>query len=578
VHSKMALAVAWIAAIAACQHAPAPIPSAERPAVVPSVERRTVRSVHFAGAQRVSAIDLEAVVRPVLGNFLEFQPGAELDVSHLVDRGAVAIKLAYFDRGFALADAAGHVAVTPDGGAVDVSYEIREGEQFKLRKIHFGNGFPLGADSLKSLMSSQEGQVCSRSKLQADIRLLTDLCHNNHFPSATITPNTSIAVETKTVDVTLEVELGNPAPARPPPPAHAPTRAPITWVKQFPIAEVTINGRGPFSFLVDTGASRCVVSLELARALGLDVRMSNEGVFDASGTTNATLGHIELQQIGLGDRRFTSVPAQVLDLSFAARTLNHSISGVLGLELFRDLVLVIDYPASILELTDAAVPPPDDNEVLAAVQSPRGLMLLEVGIGNRKMAVYLDSGDDGFMEIDRSVWDQYPWTSEPITVAKFVSVSGQIRDARSSRLGGSVEVGAYSLLHPVVGQTDAGSRLAGSFMKEFRVSLDQARGRIRFERPRRQAIRCPSVKTLGIGIIWKHPGASVAYVLDASPAAKEIRVGDGIRAIDGRTPDAYDATALTRLFESKSVVHLSMERNGSPYELDAPVLEFLPEE
>src|SRR5262245_20212298 len=63
------------------------------------------------------------------------------------------------------------------------------------------------------------------------------------------------------------------------------------------VALVSINGQGPFRFIIDTGANRSVLSRTLAERLGL--APSGEGVVHSiDGAEPATLVHVESLSFG----------------------------------------------------------------------------------------------------------------------------------------------------------------------------------------------------------------------------------------------------------------------------------------
>src|SRR5438309_8442873 len=66
------------------------------------------------------------------------------------------------------------------------------------------------------------------------------------------------------VIVFLVAVAGN-APAA----SSARTGEPVKIAKGYPVVHAMINGHGPFSMLLDTGATRCALSVRLAEQLGL---------------------------------------------------------------------------------------------------------------------------------------------------------------------------------------------------------------------------------------------------------------------------------------------------------------------
>ncbi len=103
-------------------------------------------------------------------------------------------------------------------------------------------------------------------------------------------------------------------------------------------------GAGPLRrFLLDTCARRCVLPEDTARELGLpelgDASLLGLGVATRAGTTR-------IPRLVLGDAAFSDVDAYVLP-AFRQR-LGPQIEGVLGIELFSDLAITLDFPGGTL--------------------------------------------------------------------------------------------------------------------------------------------------------------------------------------------------------------------------------------
>jgi predicted aspartyl protease len=80
------------------------------------------------------------------------------------------------------------------------------------------------------------------------------------------------------------------------------------------VAPVSVNGQGPFRFIVDTGANRSVVSQALAEQLGLPLNGSGE-VHSVHGVTVAPLvqvGSLEYGQLSLSTAAMPMLQGAVL--------------------------------------------------------------------------------------------------------------------------------------------------------------------------------------------------------------------------------------------------------------------------
>ena len=111
------------------------------------------------------------------------------------------------------------------------------------------------------------------------------------------------------------------------------------------IVEASINQRVTGRFLLDTGASVCVVSKDTADEAGLSGRKDGQKIqmTTASGArVEATLG--EARRIDVGNMVARDVPVAVAPIPFPG------LSGVIGLSFLRNFKYSIDHQRGVLQL------------------------------------------------------------------------------------------------------------------------------------------------------------------------------------------------------------------------------------
>lgn len=97
------------------------------------------------------------------------------------------------------------------------------------------------------------------------------------------------------------------------------------------VAPVFINGSGPFTFVVDTGASKSIIDQQLARKLGFSIRPSRSTLTGVNASHAA--GRIFVSHWRIGD---VSLPAQqVLTLPLASDTRAPRLGGLIGSDNLR---------------------------------------------------------------------------------------------------------------------------------------------------------------------------------------------------------------------------------------------------
>src|SRR5271166_4613903 len=107
-----------------------------------------------------------------------------------------------------------------------------------------------------------------------------------------------------------------------------------------PYVMVTINGRGPFRFVIDTGTGGdALVTFELAQELSLPT-VGQAVLSDPSGQGGKKVPIVEIDSLELAGVQFTHIHAVEHNFfSEAGQT-----QGLLGFTLFRDYLLTLDFP------------------------------------------------------------------------------------------------------------------------------------------------------------------------------------------------------------------------------------------
>lgn len=104
------------------------------------------------------------------------------------------------------------------------------------------------------------------------------------------------------------------------------------------IASVHVSGRGPYRFLVDTGASISSIDQEVAEKLGLESTGENAVVSGVTGRASAKI--VKVGRWRVGDVRLHEARIAVLDLRRDGR----GMAGLLGSDqLYRFGSVTIDY-------------------------------------------------------------------------------------------------------------------------------------------------------------------------------------------------------------------------------------------
>ena len=147
--------------------------------------------------------------------------------------------------------------------------------------------------------------------------------------------------------------------------------------------EVLINGRGPYPFIVDTGANSSVISSELANEIGLErgAAVQLHGIA-GPGMADSTI----VDSLQVGRRRRERVVLSVVP----GRQLG--ATGILGLDWLGAQNLMLDYRKKRMTV-DAALPTKDSRTYAVPARTQRnGITLVEAVVLSMRLPAFIDSG------------------------------------------------------------------------------------------------------------------------------------------------------------------------------------------
>lgn len=190
-----------------------------------------------------------------------------------------------------------------------------------------------------------------------------------------------------------------PAPvATPSAPAGETIAPPVTvvpFIQPFDLdatrrmsVKVMVGGKGPFSFLVDTGAERTVIARELAERLGLaegaKLRMATIG-------SSATVPSYRVAALEMSDLHLKSFEAPAL---FGRHI---GAAGLIGVDMLDQRRVLIDFrkqSMEVLETRRRAMPiiRDDDAIVVTARNSAGRLILSDARLNGKRIDVIVDTG------------------------------------------------------------------------------------------------------------------------------------------------------------------------------------------
>jgi hypothetical protein len=331
------------------------------------------------------------------------------------------------------------------------------------------------------------------------------------------------------------------------------SRVPMRLEGNLPFVQVIVSGQR-YDFLLDTGASDCVISPQMAAGLRLPVSKQKAMVKSAAGD-HVAIPMTLLPQLSIGNAEFRNVPTFVYDFSRIRGNFTN-MSGVIGIGIFRDASISLDYPGKMLSITPGSMIRSNEAGVVP-LRMASGVPRVPLRGGPKELFIDVDSGSTGGLEINPSKFGLA--TEAPPKPGGLSTSIGSTYRTGMARVDGRLWLGSVELASPIVEVTSGDFRVGGEVLTNTILTLDQPAqlAQITFGKSRffgfganRQQLVSPSRIGTGIGFddTWH-----VRDIVPGSPGAKAgVKVGDRCISVEGEDPhvlkDRY-YSLLQRKFE-----------------------------
>ena len=292
---------------------------------------------------------------------------------------------------------------------------------------------------------------------------------------------------------------------------------------------VGINGHEPGWFVLDSGASSCVVDTALAKRLGLVTHGEKRATGAGTGTVVVTFtDNVTYELAGL---HFTIPQSYVIDLSTQPAIVGREIAGILGYDFFARYVVAVDYEAAVMTLfspadfsytgTGTVIPftltkkTPHIKIHITAVDGP--------GVDRE---VLVDSGSEDAIDDD-----SFATASKQLEIVSGVGLGQEFRTTVGRAR--SISIGPYVLDQPF-GATGGVPLIGTEVLRRFQVVFDYTRSRMIIE-PDRHLHDAFPFDASGLDLRWSADAFLIHDVAKDSPAAASgLQAGDAIISINGQ--------------------------------------------
>lgn len=186
---------------------------------------------------------------------------------------------------------------------------------------------------------------------------------------------------------------------------------------------VMVDGKGPFQFLVDSGADRTVIGAALAKRLDLP---AEDRVILHSMAGTSQVDTVRIEQLGLGRSKLSDIIAPALPEPYLGA------QGILGIDALAEQRIEFDFDRKAITVQDTRTPIRGAaDEIIVTARLRHGqLILTQVKARNIGLYAIIDSGSDitvGNIALRDRLFRH--WDRAKVTKIALLSVTGETFDA-----------------------------------------------------------------------------------------------------------------------------------------------------
>lgn len=317
---------------------------------------------------------------------------------------------------------------------------------------------------------------------------------------------------------------------------------PFELIDNRVFVEVRLNGKGPYHFVLDTGAVADVGN-HVAQQLGLKAEDVGEG--QGVGENKQHFGQTQVAEVQLGELRLRDVNFGVTSLDDSPQVFGTKpVDGIIGSEVFERLVVKHDYIHRVLTFTQPEHFTYAGSGMIVHFERPRQIPVVDAELDGVSGKFGVDTGARSAMLLygpfcaQNKLQQKYGARLEGVTGW---GLGGPVRSllgrARELRIG---DVQVHDLVIRLSTQKTGlttSSAMAGligpDVLSQFDVTFDYARSRIIFEKNSNYGRR-DSYDRAGVWMGQSGKNFTAVDVIAGGPAQEAgVKQGDTILAIDG---------------------------------------------
>jgi len=324
---------------------------------------------------------------------------------------------------------------------------------------------------------------------------------------------------------------------------------PFELVDNRIFVNVMLEGRGPFKFILDTGGYGGF-SVETAKKIG--AKLGNEMEARGAGESIVKAWETSVAETRIGGLTLKDQDYRVFDFSDMRHVFGtQTFDGVIGLPVFSQAVVRVDYARRLLTFTEASKFSYAGGGVSVPFELERFLPIISGEVDGTPVKLGLDTGDRSAFTLKSPFVEEYKLRDKYAPKVEAVTgwgIGGPIR-AQVVRLH-ALKFGPFEIDGAVTRfslqkagaftANDVAGNIGGAILKQFTVTFDYTRRRLFFEKNQAYGSR-DTYDRAGLWLSGSIDGRSfeVFDVVASGPAAEAgLKVGDRILRVDGRSVES----------------------------------------
>lgn len=349
---------------------------------------------------------------------------------------------------------------------------------------------------------------------------------------------------------------------------------------------VDVDGR-VITMVLDTGAADSGVSDSVAKDLGLKPHGTAQLV--GNGESNQRVSLAQNIRFSVGDAELTEKSVVIVPFGSLEAREGRAIAGVLGLDLFRKYVVMIDYEQKRLSLFDSKhfiyqgsgviVPLPLFQ---ATMQMPGGQPI--------SLRLAIDSGTYSALRLVPRFAQEHGLlvdSGSPSLASFGFGIGGEFPE-KIARVA-DLQIGSLHIPSPLASISEAthgatasshyDGTVGGAILSRFTVTLDYAHSQMILEP---NAEFAAPFRADTSGLIFSASGSdfrtiSILHVIPNTPGAGAgIQERDVLLSVDGASADSLGLERIRLLFERAGDFHLQIRRGSSDISVRLTTRDLVP--